>query len=50
MLEAINPPQTVQHTFGTPKAWTGSTHVLTKTFKNVQTEMSPQLLVYNMKR
>ena len=32
--------QTVEHTFGTLKAWMGSTHFLTKTLKNVQTEMS----------
>ncbi|MGA7325603.1 MAG: IS1182 family transposase [Rhodomicrobium sp.] len=42
--------QTVEHTFGTLKAWMGSTHFLTKTLKNVQTEMSLQVLAYNMKR
>lgn len=42
--------QTVEHTFGTLKAWMGATHFLTKTLKNVRTEMSLQLLAYNMKR
>jgi len=42
--------QTVEHTFGTLKAWMGSTHFLTKTLKNVRTEMSLQVLAYNMKR
>src|SRR5262249_38620520 len=31
--------QTVEHTFGTLKAWMGATHFLTKTLKNVRTEM-----------
>ena len=42
--------QTVEHTFGTLKAWMGSTHFLTRTLKNVRTEMSLQVLAYNMKR
>ena len=42
--------QTVEHTFGTLKAWMGSTHFLTKTLKNVRTEMSLQVLAYNIKR
>ena len=42
--------QTVEHAFGTLKAWTGATHFLTKTLKNVRTEMSLQVLSYNMKR
>ena len=42
--------QTVEHTFGTLKAWMGSTHFLTKTLKNVRTEMSLQVIAYNMKR
>jgi transposase len=42
--------QTVEHPFGTLKAWMGSTHFLTKTLKNVRTEMSLQVLAYNMKR
>jgi hypothetical protein len=42
--------RTVEHAFGTLKAWMGSTHFLTKTLKNVRTEMSLQVLAYNMKR
>ena len=42
--------QTVEHAFGTLKAWMGTTHFLTKTLKNVRTEMSLQVLAYNMKR
>jgi transposase len=42
--------QTVEHPFGTIKAWMGSTHFLTKTLKRVSTEMSLQVLAYNMKR
>jgi hypothetical protein len=42
--------QTVEHAFGTLKAWMGATHFLTKTLKNVRTEMSLQVLAYNMKR
>ena len=41
---------TVEHPFGTIKSWMGSTHFLTKTFKNVSTEMSLHVLAYNMKR
>jgi hypothetical protein len=40
----------VEHPFGTLKAWMGATHFLTKTLKNVSTEMSLQVLAYNMKR
>jgi Transposase DDE domain len=42
--------QTVEHPFGTLKAWMGSTHFLTKTLEKVKTEMSLQVLTYNMKR
>ncbi|CAH2394108.1 hypothetical protein BQ8794_240020 [Mesorhizobium prunaredense] len=42
--------QTVEHPFGTLKAWMGSTHFLTKTLEQVRTEMSLQVLAYNMKR
>ena len=42
--------QTVKHTFGTLKAWMGSTHFLTKTLPRVRTEMSLQVLAYNLKR
>jgi transposase len=42
--------QTVEHPFGTLKAWMGSTHFLTKTLAKVKTEMSLHVLAYNMKR
>ena len=42
--------QTVEHPFGTLKAWMGSTHFLTKTLDKVRTEMSLQVLAYNIKR
>jgi hypothetical protein len=42
--------QTVERPFGTLKAWMGSTHFLTKTLDKVRTEMSLQVLAYNMKR
>lgn len=42
--------QTVEHVFGTLKAWMSSTPFLTKTLKNVRTEMSLSVLAYNMKR
>ena len=42
--------QTVEHPFGTIKAWMGATHFLTRTLEPVSTEMSLQVLAYNMKR
>ncbi len=42
--------QTVEHPFGTLKAWMGATHFLTKTLPRVRTEMSLQVLAYNMLR
>jgi hypothetical protein len=42
--------QTVEHPFGTLKAWMGATHFLTKQLKNVSTEMSLHVLAYNLKR
>jgi transposase len=42
--------QTVEHAFGTLKAWMGSTHFLTKTLPRVSTEMSLHVLAYNLKR
>jgi len=42
--------QTVEHPFGTLKAWMGSTHFQMKTLKHVSTEMSLHVLAYNMKR
>jgi TolB-like protein len=41
---------TVEHPFGTLKAWMGSTHFLTKTLPRVNTEMSLHVLAYNLKR
>lgn len=42
--------RTVEHPFGTLKAWMGATHFLTKTLPKVRTEMSLLVLAYNMKR
>jgi len=42
--------RTVEHPFGTIKAWMGATHFLTKTLPRVRTEMSLHVLAYNMKR
>src|ERR671917_408535 len=42
--------QTVEHPFGTVKAWMGSTHFLMKTLEKVRTEMSLHVLAYNLKR
>lgn len=42
--------RTVEHVFGTLKAWMGSTHFLTKTLPRVSTEMSLHVLAYNLKR
>src|SRR5271169_837983 len=42
--------QTVEHPFGTIKAWMGSPHFLTRTLKRVSTEMSLHVLAYNIKR
>ena len=41
---------TVEHPFGTLKVWMGWTHFQTKTLDRVSTEMSLQVLAYNMKR
>ena len=41
---------TVEHPFGTLKAWMGSTHFLMKTLDRVSTEMGLHVLAYNMKR
>lgn len=41
---------TVEHPFGTIKAWMGATHFLTKTLPKVSTEMSLHVLAYNIKR
>jgi transposase len=42
--------QTVEHPFGTLKAWMGSTHFQMKTLKHVRTEISLHILAYNLKR
>jgi transposase len=42
--------QTVEHVFGTLKAWAGSTPLLTRTLEKVRTEISLAVLAYNMKR
>jgi len=42
--------QTVEHPFGTLKAWMGATHFLTKTLARVRTEMSLHVLACNLKR
>jgi hypothetical protein len=42
--------QTVEHPFGSLKAWMGATHFLTRTLDKVRTEMSLLVLAYNIKR
>ncbi len=42
--------ETVEHPFGTIKAWMGATHFLMRTLKNVRTEMALSVLAYNMTR
>jgi hypothetical protein len=42
--------RTAEHPFGTIKAWMGATHFLTRTLAKVKTEMSLQVLAYNLKR
>ncbi|GHH05532.1 hypothetical protein GCM10010961_44420 [Pseudodonghicola xiamenensis] len=41
---------TVEHPFGTIKAWMGATHFLTRRLRNVRTEMVLNVLAYNIKR
>lgn len=41
---------TVEHVFGTLKHWIGPAHFLTRTLKRVSTEMSLNVLAYNLKR
>jgi transposase len=41
---------TVEHPFGTIKAWMGATHFLMKTLPKVRTEMALHVLAYNIKR
>ena len=47
---AVARRQTVEHVFGTLKAWLGTTPLLTKTLPRVRTEISLAVLAYNMKR
>ncbi|WP_230969588.1 IS1182 family transposase [Nitrogeniibacter aestuarii] len=42
--------RTVEHPFGTLKAWMGATHFLTKGLERVKTEMNLHVLAYNLKR
>lgn len=41
---------TVEHPFGTIKAWMGATHFQMRRLKNVSTEMALHVLAYNIKR
>jgi hypothetical protein len=42
--------RTVEHVFGTLRHWVRSSHFLTRGLANVSTEMSLQVLAYNLKR
>ena len=42
--------ETVEHPFGTIKAWMGATHFKMKTLTHVATEMALHVLAYNIKR
>ena len=42
--------ETVEHPFSTIKAWMGATHFLCKGLKAVRTEMSLNVLAYNLRR
>lgn len=42
--------RTIEHVFGTLKHWMGATHFLTRGLDHVSTEMSLQVLAYNLKR
>lgn len=42
--------RTIEHMFGTLKHWMGATQFLTRGLEHVGTEMSLQVLAYNMKR
>jgi len=41
---------TVEHPYGTIKAWMGATHFLTKGLERVKAEMSLHVLAYNFRR
>ena len=53
-MEAINAMairrETAEHPFSTIKAWMGATHFLCKGLKAVRTEMSLNVLAYNIRR
>ena len=42
--------QTVEHPFGTIKAWMGATHFQMRRLSKVASEMALHVLAYNMKR
>jgi Transposase DDE domain len=42
--------QTVEHPFGTIKAWMGATPFLTRAIERVSTDISLHVLAYNIKR
>ncbi len=42
--------ETVEHPFGTIKAWMGATHFLMRTLRHVRTEMALNVLAYNLTR
>lgn len=42
--------KTVEHPFGTIKAWMGATHFKMRTLKHVATEMALHVLAYKMTR
>ena len=46
---AVRAPS-VEHPFGTIKAWMGATHFLMRTLPKVSTEMALHVLAYNIKR
>ena len=46
----VNLNRTVEHPFGTLKAWMGATYFLTKTLAKVKTEISLYTLAYDIKR
>jgi hypothetical protein len=43
-------PLTVEHPFGTIKAWMGATHFKMRRLTHVGTEMALHVLAYNIKR
>jgi hypothetical protein len=43
-------PQSVEHVFGLLEGWMGSNYLLTETLPWVATEVSLQVLAYNLKR